>query len=207
MAANININLNKFKNLPSHFQILIISVPAIIILLLFFFLIYSPKSKEIKMLDARILKLDNEIESSKVKISRLDQLIEENRLLKAKLKRLKEQLPEEKEVSVLLKQISELGLKSGLEILLWKPGVKQTQPKGLFVEIPVNVEVMTEYHKLGVFFSHISRLPRLVNITGINLSKESQQDRDRGIITAKFVARTFASVDAGAVAAGAADKK
>jgi type IV pilus assembly protein PilO len=201
MATNINIslNLNKFKTLPSHFQILIAAILPVIIIILFFFLIYSPKSKEIDTLNAKIIKLDKEITVSESKISKLDVLIEENLLLKAKLKKLKDQLPEEKEVSELLKQISELGLKSGLEILLWKPNARKTEPGGLYVEIPVRVEVLTEYHKLGVFFSHISRLKRLVNISEMELKETKKTSGSRGIINAKFMARTFASVDAGSM--------
>ena len=209
MATNININLNlnKFKALPSHFQILIAAIPSVIIILLFFFLMYSPKSKEISILNAKIIKLDKEITVSESKISKLDELIEENNLLRVKLKQLKDQLPEEKEVSELLKQISELGLKSGLEILLWKPNAKKTEPGGLYVEIPVKVEVLTEYHKLGVFFSHISRLKRLVNISEIELKEKKQKSGSRGIINAKFMARTFASVDAGSMPKGNAKVK
>ena len=207
MAANININLNlnKFKNLPSHFQILITVAPSIILIALFFFLIFSPNNKEIKGLEIRLAKLEKDIADSQAKISKLDELIEENKILKVKLQKLKEQLPEEKEVSVLLKQISELGLRSGLEILLWKPEARKTGPGGLYVEIPVKVEVLTGYHRLGDFFSHISRLPRLVNISQIKLNRKSQ--KGRGLIKGTFLARTFASVDPGKAAGGKAVRK
>jgi type IV pilus assembly protein PilO len=202
MAGNININLNlnKFKNLPSHFQILITVAPAIVLIALFFFLIFSPNNKKIKGLELRLAKVEKDIEESQAKISKLDVLIEENKVLKVKLQRLKEQLPEEKEVSVLLKQISELGLRSGLEILLWKPEARKTGPGGLYVEIPVRVEVLTGYHRLGDFFSHISRLPRLVNISQIKLKKHSK--KGRALIKSTFLARTFASVEPGSAAGG-----
>jgi len=187
--------INKIKNLPSHLQIIIAVVPSIILIVLFFFLIYSPKSKEIQIFDAKIMKLDKEIAVGEEKVRKLDALIAENAILKKRLARLKEQLPEEKEVSVLLKQISELGLRSGLEILLWKPEARKTQPEGLYVEIPVKVNVLAEYHKLGDFFSHISRLPRLVNISNIVLKvKDIKGQEGNGIINADFTARTFASV-------------
>jgi type IV pilus assembly protein PilO len=150
-----------------------------------------PKSNEAEILNSKIIKLNKEIVNSEAKIKRLDALIIENTALKRKLARLKEQLPEEKEVSGLLKQISELGLKSGLEILLWKPQARKTDPQGLYVEIPVNVEVLTEYHELGVFYSHISRLPRLVNISDIKMKVDKMAT---GRINAVFTARTFASV-------------
>ncbi len=189
------INIQNIKNLPKHFQVIIALLPPIILIILFFFLVYSPKDNEVTTLNARIIKLDEEIVSSEENIKRLDALIAENTLLKERLSILKQQLPEEKEVSVLLKQISELGLRSGLEILLWKPEEKKTSPEGLYVEIPVKVEVLTGYHRLGVFFSHISRLPRLVNITDIKLVKKKGGQEKEGFINADFTARTFASVD------------
>jgi type IV pilus assembly protein PilO len=189
------VNLNKIKNLPLQWQIVIAAVPSVVIVILFVFLIFLPKNKEIGNYRTKIKKLDIEIANSEAKIRRLDTLIMENALLKKKLARLKEQLPEEKEVSVLLKQISELGLMSGLEILLWKPEAKKMDPGGLYIEIPVKVEVLAEYHKLGVFLSHISRLPRLVNISDMKLSTIKQKDRENlGIINANFIARTFASI-------------
>jgi type IV pilus assembly protein PilO len=188
-----DININKIKSLPAHLQIIIAAVPSIFLITMFVFLIYSPKNKEVKNLKAKMIQLDKDITAGEAKIKRLDSLIAENALLKKKLSRLKEQLPEEKEVSELLKQISELGLRSGLEILLWKPEARKTQPEGLYVEIPVRVEVLAEYHRLGDFFSHISRLPRLVNISDIDLRKDLKGVE--GIINAKFTARTFASVD------------
>jgi type IV pilus assembly protein PilO len=189
------ININKIRNLPVYVQIIIAAAPSVILIALFFFLIYSPKNKEIETLDTKIVQLDKEISIGEQQVRRLDALMAENALLKKKLARLKEQLPEEKEVSVLLKQISELGLRSGLEILLWKPGAKKTQPEGLYVEIPVTVQVLAEYHKLGDFFSHISRLPRLVNISDIRLKVDGKSSEvDNGIISADFTARTFASV-------------
>ena len=203
MAININNFVNKIKNLPDKIQVLIFALPALLFIILFVIMVFLPKNKEIKTLNAQITKLNQEIASSQEKVKILDKLIEENKLLKAKLESLKEQLPEEKEVSVLLKQISELGLQSGLEVLLWRPEAKKTSPENLYVEIPVKVEVLTGYHNLGVFFSHISRLPRLVNISDIDLSIKTQKGKGKdGLITAAFTARTFASVSADEIVKG-----
>ncbi|MBI5739967.1 MAG: type 4a pilus biogenesis protein PilO [Nitrospirae bacterium] len=194
MAINININFSRVKKLPVKLQVLIVAIPCLVLLALFIFLVLLPKHKEIRTLDARIAKLNQEIAGSEAMVKRLDVLIEENKMLKTKLAKLKEQLPEEKEVSELLRQTSELGLQSGLEILLWRPEAKKTSPDYLYVEIPVKVEVLTGYHNLGVFFSHISRLPRLVNISGIELRVKEKKGAGEGDITAAFTARTFASV-------------
>jgi len=196
MGLDVNINFSKLKSLPPRTQLIIAVVPSIVLIVLFFFFIYSPKSSTIKDLNKKIDQMDKQIAVNEEQVRKLDALIVENTLLKEKLARLKEQLPEEKEVSVLLKQISDLGLASGLQILLWKPDTRRTDPSGLYVEIPVKVEVLAEYHRLGDFLSQISRLPRLVNISDMNLkSKTVKGQEDKGMIGVDFTARTFASVD------------
>jgi type IV pilus assembly protein PilO len=200
-------NLNKLKTLPAYVQAIIAALPSVIIIALFVFFIFIPKNDDIAALKTKVTKLDAEIKSGEAKVKRLDSLMVENEMLKKKLAKLKEQLPEEKEVSVLLKQVSELGLRSGLEIRLWKPEARKTSPEGLYVEIPVRVEVMAQYHKLGDFFSHISRLPRLVNISGIEIMADSQaSNSSRGLISARFMALTFASVTEAELANAAAAK-
>lgn len=200
--------LKQLKGLPLYAQIIIAAVPSVLLIALFVVFIFMPKNEEIGALKTKIVKLDKDILTSEAKIKRLDALMAENELLKKKLARLKEQLPEEKEVSVLLKQISELGLRSGLEILLWKPGARRTDPQGLYVEIPVNVEVKAEYHNLGDFYSHVSRLPRLVNISDIDITVgKTNEEAARGIIGAKFTARTFASVTPADIAPATVPKK
>ncbi len=187
-------NMNKLKTLPLNIQIAIAVVPSVLLIALFIFLIFMPKNKEMDALKDRLVKLDNEIISSETKVKRLDALIVENKILRERLHKLKEQLPEEKEVSVLLKQISELGLRSGLDILLWKPEGRSADPQGLYIEIPVSVKVVTGYHQLGDFLSHISRLSRLVNITDLNL--KIGNGVNAGVIDTDFRARTFASTEA-----------
>jgi type IV pilus assembly protein PilO len=200
-------NLNKLKTLPAYVQAIIAALPSVIIIALFVFFIFIPKNDDIAALKTKVTKLDAEIKSGEAKVKRLDSLMVENEMLKKKLAKLKEQLPEEKEVSVLLKQVSELGLRSGLEIRLWKPEARKTSPEGLYVEIPVRVEVMAQYHKLGDFFSHISRLPRLVNISGIEIMADSQaSNSSRGLISARFMGLTFASVTEAELANAAAAK-
>ncbi len=189
-----DINLNTLKNMPFHFQVIIAALPPVILVVAFVFMIYMPKNQEINGLNLKLKTLTAEIAESEEKVKRLDALIAENKILKERLAELRKQLPQEKEVSVLLKQISELGRKSGLGIILWKPAPKKTDPEGLYVEIPVAIEVMTGYHQLGAFFSHISRLQRLVNISDIKLDvKKGVRGATR--IYARFMARTFASAE------------
>lgn len=180
------------KNILSLKKILLI-LPSVILVILFIVLIYFPKNSEIKSLKEGIAKLDNEIASSEVNARKLDQLRVENTRLKERLAELQEQLPEEKEVSSLLKQITDLGLKSELEILLWRPEARKPNPDGLYVEIPVMVSVIGGYHNLGVFFSHISQIKRIVNISDIKVVSHTTKEGVQ-LIKADFIASTFSAM-------------
>lgn len=183
----------KTGSMPKYLKIIFIVVPSIIFIILAVTLIFSPKNKQIKSLGASIAKLDNEIKTAEVKVRKLDELRAENARLQVKLEELKEKLPEEKEVSVLLKQISDLSQKSGLVVLLWKPQPRKPDPKGIYIEIPVSMQVIGGYHDLGVFFSHISRIKRIVNISKIKINSGAKAGA--ALIKGTFIASTFSAVD------------
>ncbi|MBI4764223.1 MAG: type 4a pilus biogenesis protein PilO [Deltaproteobacteria bacterium] len=76
-------------------------------------------------------------------------------------------LPEAKEIPHLLKNISNMGLQQGLEFLLFKP--EKENPKEFVAEIPITLHLKGSYHQTGIFFDHIRRLPRIVNIKRLEL--------------------------------------
>ncbi len=168
MAKKIKINLNRVPR-PARFAIAI-GIPLIIVVL-FFFIYYKPKTAEIKRLQADIQKQEQEIANAERKLAKLPELKAKYNVLVMELDDLKRQLPEEKEVSGLLKQVSDLGTESGLVINLWKPANKRMHPSGILYEIPVKVEMSGSYHNLGRFFSKLTSLNRIVNIRNIKLDR------------------------------------
>lgn len=158
------------KTLPAYAKAIIVALPSVIIAVLLVFLFVLPKQKQIKALDDQIDKQLKEIASSETKAEKLEFLKKENERLQKRLTELKEQLPPEREISTLLKQVSDLGIGAGLEIKSWKPGQKKDHPSGIVYEIPVNVAVTGRYHNLGHFFSSITKLPRIVNINDMKIA-------------------------------------
>ncbi|MBS1233248.1 MAG: fimbrial assembly protein PilO-like protein, partial [Nitrospirae bacterium] len=159
MALKMNVS---FKNMPSYVKLILSVIPALIITLLIIFLILIPKQKEIKNLEQKISAQENEIARDQAKAAKLHELTLENEKLRMRLNQLKLQLPEEKEVSTLLKQVSDLCIGSGLKISLWKPEQRKTHTSGIVYEIPVKVDLSGSYHNLGYFFSSLTRLNRIV---------------------------------------------
>jgi type IV pilus assembly protein PilO len=190
MALKLNINL---KTLPMYVKVILALAPGVIIAALVIFFVIVPKNKEIKALELKIAAQENEIAKDQAKADKLPQLTFENERLRNRLNELKQQLPEEKEVSTLLKQVSDLCIISGMKVGLWKPEQRKTHTSGIVYEIPVRVELSGTYHNLGYFFSSLTKFNRIVNISDIRLSDPKPE---KGISTEKitFVATTFSAV-------------
>jgi type IV pilus assembly protein PilO len=201
MAININI-----KNLPPYAKIIISILPAVILSVIIVILLILPKQKEIKELNAKIDAQNNEIAASEAKVAKLDILKKENERLVNRINELKEQLPEEKEISSLLKQVSDLGIAAGLNIKAWRPGQKTTHPSGIVYEIPVSVEVEGTYHNLGYFLSSLTRLNRIVNISNMKLASPKMV-KGENLLSASFKAATFTAISEAEATAAAPGKK
>ena len=182
-----------YKIFPGYVRTIIAILPALVIAIAVTFMLILPKNKEIKALESKIQAQENEIAKSQAKAEKLTELIAENQRLRNRLNELKEQLPEEKEVSDLLKQVSDLGIASGLRILLWKPEQRVTHLSGIVYEIPVKVELSGSYHNLGYFFSSLTRLNRIVNISDIRLG-DPKPAKDSTVLKVTFAATTFSAI-------------
>jgi type IV pilus assembly protein PilO len=195
------------KTLPSYVKIIVAVLPSIIIALLVLFLVINPKLKQIKILETQIDKQNNEIAASQAKAAKLEVLKLENERLATRINELKEQLPEEKEISSLLKQVSDMGTSAGLEIKSWKPAPKTTHSSGIVYEIPVSVDVIGTYHNLGYFLSSLTKLNRIVNINNMKLGTP-KKDKGGTSLQVSFTASTFSSIsDAETAKAPAGTKK
>lgn len=192
MALNLKMNFS-LKNLPAFVRIILAAIPALIITLVVVFLLILPKHKEIKILEQKISVQENEIAKDQAKAAKLPELTLENEKLRTRLDELKLQLPEEKEVSTLLKQVSELCIGSGLKIALWKPEQRRTHASGIVYEIPVKVELTGGYHSLGYFFSSLTTLNRIVNISDIKIS-DPKPEKENALVKISFTATTFSVV-------------
>lgn len=181
------------KNLPPYAKVIIaLLLPVVLSLVVIIFLV-MPKQKEIKAIDAKLDEQNNQIAVSQAKVAKLDLLVKENEKLLASLNKLKEQLPEEKEISSLLKQVSDLALAAGLEMKSWRPGTRTTHPSGIVYETPVSVSVVGTFHDLGNFLGSLTKLNRIVNINNIQMGSP-RLEKGSNTLQISFTASTFSAV-------------
>jgi type IV pilus assembly protein PilO len=165
--------------------LLMVGIPAI-----FYYTIWDEKNIAIQTLEGEITKQDTEIQALTVKAKHLEELIAANKQLELALAKKKESLPPEEEAVLLLKQLSDMGVRLGLDIRLWRPGTRVEDASKLFVRLPFNVELAGGYHTAALFFDRINNLPRIVSVSGLRMG-QPKIEQDRVVIQTIFDLTAF----------------
>ncbi len=113
--------------------------------------------------------------------------------LETKLEGLRAVLPEQKDVADLLRRIQTLAAQSSLAIRGFKPSPSVT--KQLHAEWPITLQLDGTYHNLGMFLDRISKLSRIINVSGISIRVKDKPEPN-STITAECVATTFVLLEA-----------
>jgi type IV pilus assembly protein PilO len=194
MAAPLNLKFD-FKKLPLFAKVIIAVLPAVIISAVVVIMLIMPKQKEIKALDAKIGEQNNKIAESQAKVAKLDVLMRESEKLLVRLNELKEQLPEEKEISGFLKQLSDMSITSGLDIKSWRPKARTQHPSGIVYDVPSDIAATGTYHDLGNFLSSLTKVNRIVNVSTLRIgSPKKSKDPANTTLDIQFSLSTFSAV-------------
>jgi type IV pilus assembly protein PilO len=108
---------------------------------------------------------------------------------------LKQVLPEQRDVGDMLRRIQTLAAGSSLNVRYFKP--QPVANKELHAEWPMQLEFDGNYHDLGMFFDKVSKVPRIINISGINIKAKDAKAavETNTTVTAQVTATTFVLLD------------
>jgi type IV pilus assembly protein PilO len=135
----------------------------------YYYLLYTPEKRDLDALEAKYNTLAKQLQESKDIHRDLEKFEAEVNKLNAELAVVRTQLPDEKEIPELLKNISSLGKESSLEFTLFRP--KPEEPQQFYAKVPIDLTVNGHYHDLGMFFDKVSKLPRIINVVDFNITR------------------------------------
>ena len=95
-------------------------------------------------------------------------------------------LPESHETPGLLDDITFVGTTSGLKFvkLNWQPEIARE----IYIELPIDIEVVGTYHEFGDFVSKIAGLPRIVTLHDFDIDINRV---DNSLLSLKLQAKTY----------------
>jgi type IV pilus assembly protein PilO len=146
------------------------------------------------------------IEESSNTLAGLQTQVEENRKIAANLPRLEREyfqlnkelekalteLPDQKQIPLLLTSITSAGKSSGLDFLVFKP--RPEEPKEFYASVPVDITVSGSYNSVAKFFVAVSELPRIVNISNV-VTSDVKSTGDQTNLKVTCLATTFRFLD------------
>ena len=154
---------------------------------------------------------NNELESYRPKLKQIEQQLAE---LKQQLEIEQRIVPDEKQIDGFMTMMDGEAQKAGVELRRYT--AKDTKNQQYYTEVPFDIELDGPYYSALNFFDRVSKLERIVNVSGLLLSttkapsgakvKHTYQYAPNESIAATFTATTYFSHDLTPSAAGAGAK-
>jgi type IV pilus assembly protein PilO len=166
----------------------------------FWYFYEGPARTEMATRQGQLAALRQEIDKGQSIARKLPEFRAEVADLETRLEGLRAVLPEQKDVGDLLRRIQTLATQSNLEIRGFKPlAIMQKQ---LHAEWPIALELEGSYHDLALFFDKVSKVPRIINISQIDIKgrdtgqRTAQASASGATIADECLATTFVLSDA-----------
>ncbi|KTD64883.1 type IV pilus inner membrane component PilO [Legionella spiritensis] len=183
---NINLNeltLDNIGQWPAPVKYLLAAIVAILIVALGYWVIVKPNIEQYDALLVQEETLRAEFEQKQQMASNLQAYRVQLQIIKERFGNMLRQLPAQNEMPGLVEDISKTGIASGLTFELFAP-----QPEvahDFYIELPINITVVGNYHQLALFLSRIAQMSRIVTLHDFEISSafedESQTRGDKKI--------------------------
>lgn len=185
---NIHKQINVFSKIQLWKRLLIIAGISCSVSGLIMYFVYLPTHKLNETKTEELYNLNKKLKEQIVIANNLPIVQKAYNQLEIELNQALEELPNSKEIPDLLTSISDIGKKTGLEFLIFKP--KNEIPKDFYAEVPVDIVVSGSFYSLINFFYSISNMSRIVNISNVDVS-DIKNNNNRAIMKITCLATTF----------------
>jgi type IV pilus assembly protein PilO len=118
--------------------------------------------------------------------------------LNLRLEALSAVLPEQQEVSELLRRLNTFAVQANLTMRAFRPQAAVTEE--MHSEWPIQLQIDGTFHNLGMFFDRISKFSRIINISDVVIQAKEPPELN-STITVECTASTFVLLDPPEVAA------
>ncbi len=167
------VHLDKLARLPKPVRMAAVPVLMALVLGVYAYLFFMPARQELAKAEQEQLQLQRKLSEVRAVAANEQAVRDEIAGLEKKLTVALRQLPDSKELPVLLTDVTSLGKNAGLDFRAFRP--QQEIRKAFYAEVPIDIEFSGGFHDIATFFDQIARLPRIINISELDMtiSKET----------------------------------
>jgi type IV pilus assembly protein PilO len=145
----------------------------------FYYFWEMPQQAELAVRQREFDTIDGRVQKARATARELDQFRRQAAEKKAQLDALRPRLPDAKDAADLLRRVNTLALESNLRVTAFRP--QGTTTKELHVEWPIELELEGTYHNLGLFLDKVSKVPRIINVSGLALEAKQRPEPNASI--------------------------
>jgi len=188
----IQSQLERFAKLPKPYRMAAMPLLVILVLGIYTYWFFLPARDELGAVENQEREVQRKVSEVRSIVANLAAFEQELGDMEKKLTIALRTLPDSKELPVLLTDVSSLGKDSGLEFKLFRP--QDEIARDFYAEVPIEIEFSGNFHDVAGFFDKISKLPRIVNVSKLDMSpadKEAETSR----LVVKGQATTFRFIE------------
>lgn len=154
-----------------------------------YYLYLTEKMKALERVQAVEVDLRRDYENKSFQAANLDALRAQKVEMEAIFGSLLKQLPKETEVPGLIDDITRTALDN--ELTIESIDLKDEQRTEFYAELPINIVVEGNYHKIGTFVSGVAALSRIVTLHDFQIEPQGSPEK----LKMSIVAKTYRYLD------------
>lgn len=159
--------IERLAKLPRGQRFVLFGLIYVLVALVFAFTMYFPANNELSDLATNEKNLKRQKVLVEQRVSNKEGFDKKLEELTKDLKNALKELPNNREIPGLLKGISTLGRKVGLEVRQFTP--LPEEKREYVAAVPVEIEVEGSFHEVAMFFDNLSKMNRIVYVQDIEM--------------------------------------
>jgi len=177
----------KGLTVPRKYRVVLMFLLPVLIVGGAYFLVFDPQLRREEKVAADLRVVRQDLARANQMRSDMARARKEHEQLKTDLQEKLAQMPDEKEVPNLLRQVSLAAQETKTRVKFFAP--KEAQAQDFYWELPFEMRYSAPYHNIGYFFDGIRKLERIVHVESFSL--EAKEGGQKGVLEGTCLAKTY----------------
>lgn len=159
--------IDRLETIPSLYRWAMAPVLLLLVGGTYWNVVHQPRAAELAALQARNASRTQQLRRQRAIAAQVEELEDAVAALRIELGRHLQSLPRQQDPPALIRRISDLGVRTGVQINLLRP--QNERRNELFAEIPIALELQGPYHAVGLFLDRLAALPGLIQVDQLDM--------------------------------------
>lgn len=168
-----DIDWSQMGSWPLVAKVIFCSLVMIVIFALGFFVLIQGERKSLQVEEKREVSLKKDFKNKAYRVANIDQYKEQMNEMELTFGSLLKQLPQETEIPEIIDDVTAAALRAGLTLKTMDP--KELVETEFYNELPIQIEVIGDYHAFGAFVSGVAAMPRIVTLHDFHVRTRNQE--------------------------------